>query len=79
MIKEQTDPDIVKLFRISHEGEENHGIGDERCDECWPRYYPRQCACGGLIHAEFGDEDYEGDYWVYRKCDQCGDDYEEAT
>ncbi len=53
-----------------------HEIGDKECGVCWSGY-PKPCKCGGLIHAEFGDENYDGDYWLYYKCDLCGDDYEE--
>lgn len=53
-----------------------HEIGDKECSDCWSGY-PKPCKCGGLIHAEFGDENYDMDYWLYYKCDLCGDDYEE--
>ena len=54
-----------------------HNIGDANCPNCWPNY-PRRCVCGGLIHAHFGDENYDGDYWLFVRCDKCGDEYEEA-
>lgn len=53
-----------------------HEIGNPKCTQCWSGY-PRPCACGGLIHATFGDEMYEG-YWLYYRCDMCGTDYEVA-
>ena len=49
-------------------------VGEEDCEACWSGY-PKRCECGGLVHAEFGDENYGGDYWLLRKCDSCGDDY----
>ncbi len=49
-----------------------HIIGDKKCGECWSGY-PRECECGGLIHASFGDENYDCDYWLYTKCDKCGE------
>lgn len=51
--------------------DDQHPIGDQACDECWSGY-PKPCGCGGLVHATFGDEDYDG-YWLYTKCDQCGE------
>jgi len=51
-----------------------HIIGDERCQECW-RDYPKKCKCGGLIHASFGDEDEDCEYWLYEMCDKCGENY----
>ena len=52
-----------------------HGGDDKECVECWGGY-PIQCLnCGGLVHASFGDEDSDGDYWLYKKCSKCGDDY----
>ncbi len=54
-----------------HEG---HQDGDKNCTECW-RDYPKPCACGGLIHANFGD--YTGDdYYLDKACDRCGGDDE---
>lgn len=48
-----------------------HAIGDDDCDDCW-RGYPVLCECGGLIHADWGDETGDG-YWLYTKCDKCGE------
>ena len=53
----------------------DHDVGDNECPECWDGF-PRECQCGGLVHASFGDEDYEGDYWLYYKCDKCGDGFD---
>ena len=50
-----------------------HCIGDSDCEIGWcGNEYPKKCSCGGLIHADFGDEDCDGDYWLYTKCDKCG-------
>lgn len=50
-----------------------HKVGDAECGEGWcGSSYPMPCKCGGLIHANFGDEDYDG-YWLYKMCDKCGD------
>jgi len=49
--------------------EKKHTEGPN-CDECWMDY-PKPCECGGFIHASFGDENYDGDYWLYTKCDKC--------
>lgn len=51
---------------------DRHAIGDPECAECWG-LYPTQCPhCRvGLMHASFGDENYDGDYWLYTRCDKC--------
>lgn len=69
----------MKTIDVSGEGIYSHVVGDKDCPEGWCGgfEYPIKCECGGLIHADFGDEDWDGDYWLYRKCDKCGDDYEE--
>lgn len=48
-----------------------HRVGDEDCAECYKGPFP--CDCGGLLHYEFGDENWD-DYWLYSKCDRCGGD-----
>jgi len=63
----------AKVFDVSGEGLYEHEIGDKDCCEGWcGNAYPEKCECGGLIHADFGDENSDGDYWLHTKCDQCG-------
>jgi hypothetical protein len=54
-----------------------HRIGDLGCDQGWcGSGYPKACedpACSGLVHANFGDENADGDYWLYTNCDVCGE------
>jgi hypothetical protein len=46
-----------------------HIVGDEDCDGCY--YSPQsKCDCGGLVHNEYDDEDYDNIYLTYR-CDKC--------
>lgn len=55
-----------------------HGIGDPECEQGWcdgGEFFPAECECGGLVHADFGDEDHNCEYWLYEKCDRCGDNY----
>lgn len=56
--------------------EYKHEIGNSECPECWGGF-PVLCRCGGLVHAQFGDEDEDG-YWLYRSCDKCGEDHDEV-
>ena len=67
------EPSKAQVAFIVGEYEE-HAIGTKDCDACWPGYpYPcEEDQCGGLVHASFGDENYDGDYWLYTKCDRCG-------
>lgn len=54
-----------------------HRSGDPDCAESWcGREYPKKCSdsnCPGLVHANFGDEDANGDYWLATRCDVCGE------
>lgn len=56
-----------------------HEVGDKDCHEGWcggAYGYPRSCGrsgCDGLVHAEFGDEDSDCNFWLYTKCDKCGE------
>lgn len=52
-----------------------HYVGREDCPGCWSDAWPVSCeteGCGGLVHAEFEDENYDGDYWLSYRCDRCG-------
>ena len=67
-------------FDVSGESIYEHEIGNEKCSAGWcdnGLRWPKPCQCGGLIHADFGDEDADCNYWLYKKCDKCGEDYEE--
>ncbi len=63
---------------ISGDGLHEHRVGDTKCCQGWccggTNRYPAPCKCGGLIHADFGDEGPSG-WWLRIKCDRCGDDY----
>lgn len=77
MSENETETDDQPVtFDVSGEGLYQHEIGDEACCEGWcagrSGAYPKPCACGGLIHADFGDENEDG-YWLYTKCDKCGE------
>ena len=65
------------------ESDNKHIVGNKNCTEGWcdggeDGEYPCLCRCGGLIHAEFGDEDHDMSYWLFRKCDKCDDEWEFA-
>lgn len=62
-----------KYFRV--DSYDDHERGNKDCPRCWYEE-ASPCVCGGLIHSEFGDEDIDCNYWLYYKCDRCGDDYE---
>lgn len=70
----------METIDVSGEGTYRHEIGNKDCYTGWcggVSDYPKQCKCGGLIHADFGDEEWDGSYWLYKKCDICGENYEE--
>lgn len=53
-----------------------HTRGNADCRINWcGTHYPKPCEqknCKGLVHANFGDEDYDG-YWLFTQCDVCGE------
>lgn len=53
------------------ESHEPHEKGNPECPACWGDY-PTPHYCGGLMHAEFGDENWDS-YWLYYQCDQCAE------
>ena len=67
-----------ELFTVGSgfDADEGHEIGNPECPECWNP--PTQCNCGGLIHSAFGDENYDGDYWLIHSCEKCRDNYDEV-
>jgi len=60
------------------EFQDEHARGNAKCPDCWMSYPKPHAGCTGLMHAEFGDENCDGDYWLYTKCDVCGkNEYDE--
>ncbi len=55
---------------------DGHAAGDEKCDGCWGETWPRRCDCGGLIHAELFEADWDNDDLTIQ-CELCGEDCEE--
>jgi hypothetical protein len=61
--------------------DEQHIVGNQACREGWcsgGSSYPHDhtdCEADprGLVHAAFGDENADGDYWLFTKCDACGE------
>lgn len=66
-------------LRVSGDGPW-HERGDTRCEAGWcssgsAAGYPKLCrqpGCGGLVHADFGDENSDCEFWLYTRCDRCG-------
>ena len=61
-----------------------HVAGDAHCTWCACEY-PLRCRCGGLIHGSDTEESYDAEsgditiFVLFQRCDQCGEDWEEAT
>ena len=73
---------IMSTIDVSGYGYYEHEVGNKNCREGWREKssgFPKQCFCGGLIHADFGDEDQNCNYLLHKKCDKCGDNYQEKT
>lgn len=65
---------------VSGEGLYEHEVGNVFCKEGWcdsmnfPTIHEKhEGGCKGLVHADFGDENGDGDYWIYTLCDKCGE------
>ena len=58
----------MRFFAV--EDEPVHHAADAQCPECLEEY-PETCMCGGLIHAESGGPDADGNMWIRTRCDQC--------
>ena len=70
---EGMEQEFIEIAGISHR------VGDIDCGEGWcGRASAFSCKCGGLIHAEFGDENSNGDYWLHEMCDKCGTAFEKV-
>jgi hypothetical protein len=51
---------------------QDHLIDQECCPSCWQHTNTDKCDnCGGRIHNEFYEEDYDNVYLEYL-CDKCG-------
>lgn len=55
-----------------------HREADPGCtaDWCGVHGYPKPCqepGCPGLVHAAFGDYSSYDSYWLYTRCDVCGE------
>lgn len=56
----------------SDEGPYKPGAHERRNMECPVCYrYPDTCFCGGLVHIEYMDENWDGPIFE-RECDDCG-------
>ena len=71
------DSETKPTFEVQWEEGPVHIAGDPDCTGGWcdggNGRYPKPCECGGLIHADWGDENWDGDYWLWTKCDVCGE------
>ena len=67
-----------RVIEIAGEMEHLHEVGDTNCGEGWcgHRYPIAHTGCGGLIHANFDDETYDG-YSLHTRCDKCGEAVDE--
>jgi hypothetical protein len=54
-----------------------HEIGNRKCKGCL-RWWDRELdthKCGGLMHQEYDDEDWDGSTYTIDRCDKCGEPY----
>jgi len=52
---------------------DGHTVGDRNCAGCWCDW-PRVCSCGGIVHAEFFEADWDN-YYLTIQCDRCDVEY----
>ena len=62
----------MATITVTDDSPYEHDVGNENCKSGWCGGwdFPKRCKCGGLIHADFCDEDYDNVYLNY-KCDSC--------
>ena len=62
----------MTTIQVTDDSSYEHEVGDANCTSGWCGGwgYPRPCRCGGLIHADFLDEDCDNVLLSY-KCDAC--------
>lgn len=67
----EPEPELLIFGEVGYE----HEVGNANCGVGWcgAHSYPKPCECGGLMHANFGDEDMDCNYWLETKCDKCGE------
>ncbi len=58
------------ILHFPYGGQDSNHADEGECSACWSGF-PCPCKCGGMIHAEFGDENYDGDFWLERICTNC--------
>ncbi len=66
-------PDVFTIWS-DQTGHDPHTRGLS-CDECW-QGFPKPCTtsdCKGFLHASFGGEFSDGEYWLNTRCDTCGE------
>lgn len=71
---------MAEPFKIAtSDGDYEHDRRDPTCAAGWcsGEYgsFPAPCeneGCPGLVHADFGNENSDGDYWLHAECDTCG-------
>jgi len=63
----------TKIIHPDKEMDYEHIVGNKQCEKGWcgNHGYPKPCLCGGLIHADFGDDTDDG-FWLHTMCDKCG-------
>ena len=62
----------MDIFITENDVKVEHEKGNKDCPECWDKE-TLLCQCGGIIHTDFGDENSDGDYWLYKTCENCDD------
>lgn len=51
---------------------DGHVVGDPDCAACWSSPKPHDCDSPRCLeHNEWGDENSDGDYWLYHLGDLC--------
>jgi hypothetical protein len=73
MTDNQPHSGVVATFRFG-EDDSDHIVGDPECDACWgqPPLSPHDCETPGCLeHTSWGDENSDGDFWLYRMGDLC--------
>jgi hypothetical protein len=63
---------VAETFSFGDESD-GHVVGNSGCPSCWSsEIVPHECGTEGCLeHDAWGDEDANGDYWLYHLGDLC--------
>lgn len=66
---------LRRFLNLAPEGDYEES---KKCDECFGKFYPKDCICGGRFHQQFESE-RDGLITCSYLCDDCGENFKEKV